>query len=216
MIKEIYINGKKIPVPVPLKNISAVIKWINLHFVKDGSLITSVVLEGNEVFDSKKSLFKKDHVLEPSSRLEILIDTPKNLSIDTIKMLAGITKQVKGKLKPLAVFCWQQGVDSDDDILKFINPLRSDMGIVLDLVEHLNGIVDWQQVEMAPINGIARLLKRVISHFDQAKLEVERRKMAEIMVNRLDPLFKSLIQETDLLLLKAVGLNDIESAAHGE
>ena len=62
-----------------------------------------------------------------------MIETPKVLSVETIKTIKGLTKQIKGKMKPLGVFSWQTTVDSDDKILKRVDQMRADLALVFDL-----------------------------------------------------------------------------------
>ena len=50
MLKQIKINGKSIPVPVPLKNLEMTLKWVKTHFVQPGSLVTSVKHNGKEMY----------------------------------------------------------------------------------------------------------------------------------------------------------------------
>ena len=91
MIKKININGKVIPVPIPIKSLHEAVKWVHESFAKKkGEVVTSVELNGKK-YDIQGSDCVDDRRLDSTSVLLITIESSAELStkiFDAVKDLS--------------------------------------------------------------------------------------------------------------------------------
>lgn len=192
MLKEIILNKRKVPVPVPVKTVREAISWVEgVLVVKDHS-ITKIELDGKIIDLSNAQVGKLgDLPLEEGSKMVFQIDSPSELSIQTIDALRNLTVALGKNLKPIAVACWQTlPKDTPDDL----NMVQKDVDLALDLLDHLLAMID-QKVSRTHIDEIAHAIGKARLTLQMAISNSDWKGSARILLNHLDPWLSALNDE---------------------
>ena len=105
MLKTVYLNHKKTPVPIPIKNLLQATRWIEEFLVKEGYSMTKLTLDGQEIDVFEGSVENIEAMaLSQESRLEVQIESVKDISIQTIDALRNLCVILEKSLKPLSCF----------------------------------------------------------------------------------------------------------------
>src|SRR5262245_45241428 len=108
MLKKVFINSKKVPVPVPVRNLGDALRWVEQTLVPAGHVITRVALDGRILGDAETGAEGVGSMLlAETCKLEIQIDSPADLTVQTLDALRNLASVVLSGLKVLAVDCWQ-------------------------------------------------------------------------------------------------------------
>lgn len=193
MLKKIVVNGKEIPVPIPLLKLNDAMAWLENTLLKKGELITRLMLDNEELSTDNRENWNKI-TLSEKSKLFVRCDTPRDLSIQTLDVVRDLSVEIDKRLKFLAVKFWQI---PEEQHIKELKNILNDMTLILDLVDHVNGMVDYSHADMAALNGCILLFKRVSEHLKMAFEAQDWRQCARILVNRLEPLLKDIIIECE-------------------
>ena len=164
MLKKIKVGNKEIPVPVPIQDLSGALSWIEETLIPKNSILTKVFLDGIDMLDASHDVMSLSKLSE-SSHLEVQIESPWELSIKTLDVIRDLANAIEKRLKSIAVECWEQTSELG---LKQVNDTSNDLSLILELVEHINGIMDYSQKAMAPVNGLARLIARPLKELENA------------------------------------------------
>ncbi len=194
MLREVYIRKKKIPIPVPLKNMAQAYQWLEKTWLNEQSAITSIKLDDKEL--NEKDLKDENIVLGDKSRLEVQIDSPQELAIQTLDVVRDLSHQIEKSFKMAAVKCWEK---TDEIPFQEIKEIEDDLHLILQLIEQVNGIFDYSVAEMAPINGLARLLTRFTKDLSDARKFKDWKAVAQVMLNKLEYILKELVTESETL-----------------
>jgi hypothetical protein len=135
MLKTVVINQKIIPVPVPLRTLYDVCCWVDSTLVLEGQTVTSAALDGKNILDfwgvekicSSISIF-------PEMRMEIRIEAPEDLIVQTLETIQALTGAVASGLKSLAVHLWQS---RKNDLQPELSNTIEDLKLLCDLLEIL-------------------------------------------------------------------------------
>ena len=139
MLKTIILNQKKVPVPIPIKNLSEAVQWVEQHLLRPDHSVTKIAIDGKEV-DIEDSLSQMGSLaLNQKSKLEMRVDSPTEISIQTIDALRNLSVVLEKSLKPMAVTCWE--FEGTEDPLDFPT-LCGDLDLILDLVDHIVLLLD--------------------------------------------------------------------------
>lgn len=199
MLKRVIINGKRIPVPVPVKILSEALGWIESTLVLPGHSITRVTLNDRIISENDLgSGMHADAKLTENSCLEVRIDSPVELAVQTLEAIRNLAGAVCVSLKPLAVEMWQArpGYRSTE-----FEGIASDLQLILDLMEHVTGLIDGS-VDISPLQGISILLQRALVAAQMAKANSDWKNCAKILLNRLELQLKELVNETENFQLR--------------
>jgi hypothetical protein len=204
MLKKVLINNRKVPVPVPVHTLGEAIEWVEKTLVPAGHTVTRVCLSGKIL---NEEALAQPHVqdieLGDNSKLELQIDSPVDLAIQTLDAMRNLASVIHGGLKPLAVECWQlRPVDRPGEL----DSVSHDLELILDLHEHLIGLLDPTGVEVAAIQGIAAITKRCAVSLQMARANSDWKACARLLLNRLEPLLKDLTAETESLQIRVLSL----------
>jgi len=138
MLKQLFINGKKIPVPVPVTTLDGALEWVHVTLVPEGHSITRVSLDGVVLDTAVPGDVDFSQKLSQTSKLELQVDSPVDLAVQTLEAVRNLAAVINTGIKQLAVSCWQaKPVDRPDELGETIH----DLELVQDLLEHLSGIV---------------------------------------------------------------------------
>lgn len=179
MLKSILLNRKKVPIPVPIKTLDEVIRWIESHLMSEDMAITKIELDGAMI----ESLHGQVIELNPESKLKVQVDSPIELSVQTLDVLRNLTNLMLKDLKQNAVYLWQC---SQSQVPEFIEPFSEDIAMILNLIDHssllLQGICETSNSENCAeeLSKLKIAIEMAISHSDWKGL-------ARLMLTSLEP-----------------------------
>lgn len=204
MLKKIFLKGKAIPVPIPVLNLHEAIEWIESTLVPSGHLLTKIELDNDDLTDHIQDLDLKKIFLKPESILEVKIESPKDLALQTLESIYELCRCVYEKLKPVAVSCWQVTSRRPQPIL---NSVLQDIGLIIALTDHLIHLIDASRIEAAPVQGLVRLVIRANARLTELIKSRNWRDASALMLTQLEPLLKELIKESEALQMQIFAAN---------
>jgi hypothetical protein len=188
MLKHVYLNNKKLPVPVPIKTLSEAIKWAEEALLTADRIITKVVLDGTQLEGLEEGV-QTPVVLTPESKLCLQVDSAKDLSLQTIDVLRNLASVLERNLKPVAVSLWQCAEGTPPEGLKL---LMDDVDLSQALLDHLLGILD--RPGDGRIEALALKLGKTRDQMAHHLQSADWKNLARVMLNQYEP---------ELLLLSA-------------
>src|SRR5690606_21992078 len=109
--------------------------------------------------------------------------------------------------------CWQaKPVDKPDDI----EDVGHDIELIQELLDHLNGLIPTGVVETAAIQGIGGVLKRTSMSLAIAISNSDWKGCARILLNRMEPLLKDLVVESESLQVQILACNETNYIAKAD
>jgi len=216
MLKKIMVNQKLIPVPVPLKTMREALDWVERTLIKPGQSITRVTLNGKSLSGERlerRNASELSSSLDDKSKLEFQIDTPTDLAIQTLDAIHNLAAVVLGGLKAQAVSFWQARPNEQP---AEVATIHGDIILMLDLLEHLNGLVDTKAADTAALGGIATMMKRIETGIGMAKANSDWKACARLLLNRLEPLLKDLVAESETLQVRILATRGLHGALAAE
>jgi hypothetical protein len=196
MLKYVLVNSKKVPVPVPVRTLAEALAWLEHTLVPTGHTITRVALDEQLIGSSAEAALLRSLQLSASSKLEIQIESPAELTLQTLDATRNLSEVINGGLKFLAVACWQARGGAKPQELEGV---CNDLQLVLELIDHATSLLDHGAGEVAALQGIAGLIKRTAAALGMAKANSDWKGCARLLLNRLEPLLKDLTNETESL-----------------
>ncbi|MBF0441860.1 MAG: hypothetical protein HQK54_08155 [Oligoflexales bacterium] len=186
MLKQVYINKKKIPVPIPIATLGDALQWIEHSLLPKDNTITKIRLDEKELDVTGASVSPKltASLLSAESRLEVQIDNPLELSIQTIDALRNLIQAMIKNLKPIAVDFWQtasKSVPSD------VNTLEEDLELTVDLFSHLAELIDLTEIKMSSAKKTISQINQIKLTINMAKANSDWKGIARILLNKLNP-----------------------------
>ncbi|MBP6218116.1 MAG: hypothetical protein KA436_05985 [Oligoflexales bacterium] len=201
MLKKFFLGNKEIPIPLPISNLGEALQWIDKAFVKDGMVLTSFVLDGESWVDRLQGKEIYDVALNPSSRLDVKIESAQSISVQILQTISDLSFVVQRKMLEIGVDCWESGRGGAEYKLSAI---MGDIKLLLDLVDHINGIMDYSHEEMAALNALSHLVRVYYHQLIELSSEKKFQKIAHILVNRLDSCLKELVLESGNLQIHII------------
>ncbi len=201
LLKKVIINGKVIPIPVPISTLGAALDWVQATLVPEGHTITRINVNDIPMADEDLDL---KGPCSSATKLELQVDSPTELSIQTLDAMLNLSIAILAKMKPLAVQCWQaKPVEKP----KELDPVAEDLDLVADLIDHIAGLLVELQVDPAPIQGIETLLRKALVGLGMARSNSDWKAYARQLLNRVEPLLKDLNNETESLMMQMAQVN---------
>lgn len=206
MLKSFFLNKKKIPIPIPTTGLADLVSWVEKDILKSGQLITRLGIDGQDmdyatgVDDGLPNL-----PLVAESIVEMQVDTPEQLCIQSIDVLSNLCTILEKVLKPIAVDAWQTPPTA---VPHDINDVIDDLELMKELIDHLQ---IWFERDEASGNlrnlrdlneNAVRLMKIAISQSDW-------RSVARLLLKQVEPAIMALHQELarlqEDLMRKSIG-----------
>ena len=194
MLKNLMLNGKSIPVPVPVRNLSEAVRWVEDSLMKNGEVLTRVVLDDREFPCTEDPTSWAKFKLKKKSVLSLQCDSPRDLAIQTLDAVRDLAQEIDKRLKYLAVKCWQIPEAAH---INEVRDIVNDLGLELELVDHINGMVDFSHKDMAALNGTMVQLKVVRNRLSDALAAENWQQCSRILLNRLEPLLRDMVMESE-------------------
>ena len=196
MLKHIYLNQKKVPVPVPLKNLFDTVGWIEKYMLRDGYAITKVILDGEPIDDFEGGEgFLKSITLSKESRLEFQLDSVQDISIQTIDALRNLTMVLGKSLKTLAVEFWKA---SDNNLVLDLSPVLEDMDLILDMIAHIELLLQ-EKVSTANVNILGNSIRDYRQELVKAYEDSDYKLVAKVMLKKIETPLQDLGYELSML-----------------
>jgi hypothetical protein len=195
MLKTVLLNKKKVPIPVPIKGLNDLVTWIDGTFVASGSSITKIVVDGRR-FEMGGSHNFGNVTFTPMSVVEVQIDSPLEISIQTVDALRNLASMVHKVMEPLAVECWQ--VDAQLKLPTNFATFEQDLELLLELTDHLIMVLDGQ-VYTKNLFDAASKINKLATSIKVARVDGQWRPIAKIMLNQLLPAFDEFSHEISLV-----------------
>lgn len=199
MLKKFFLNKKSIPVPIPLKTLDEALLWIEKNFIPANFAITRVFLDGQDVMaeiENPAQANGRQIFLHSKSYLEIQIDSPMDLAIqtlETIKNLADINLQIT---KSFAVECWGLNTFQQPASLEtFLN----DLTLISDLWRNFIGINPIDQMDIKTLLSVMDSFAKATENFEKVVGQSDWKSCAKIALNNIEPAFKSILIEAERL-----------------
>ena len=194
MLKFLYLNQKKVPVPVPVKNLYEALLWIEKYLLRDGFSITRVVLDNNfiDILDEPERQLRTVELIA-DSRLEVQVDSVQDISIQTIDALRNLCGVLEKSLKPIAVKCWQAG-EQGKEVPGELVPLIEDLDLILDMASHVEILVK----DRVSITNIELIHQNLEANYKALNVNLEAEKwkdLAKTLLQNIEPLMTELTHE---------------------
>ena len=187
MLQSIYINKKKVPVPVPISGLRDAISWTEDFLVKPGYSLTRIELDGDLVdFD-----VVDNRPLSNTSKLFLQLDSAADMCVQILDTLKHLTSLHKHSLQQIAVRCWTW---RDKDTPTGVVAVYEDMQMILDLIVSFIDLAD-EKVYKKSLNEHLNTLQNLIQLLDIAKNEKNWKACAKILLNKFEPLIDLLGDE---------------------
>lgn len=207
MLKHINLKNKRVPIPVPVRNLYEVLEWVSATFADDQKMITRVILDGQDI-DLEHNDFKK-YELSATNDLIVQVESPKDISSQSIEVIQTFCSVVLRRLKPLAVLLYQYKEHSAPVSLQ---EMMEDMNFIREIRAHLGGIVDRYHEDLAPFEALSILCEKVMGDLIKKVNNGEWTDCAEILLNRLEPFMRNLEVEIEILNSKLLSSDKILQA----
>ncbi|MBP9706097.1 MAG: hypothetical protein KBD78_00530 [Oligoflexales bacterium] len=205
-IKSILINGRRIPIPIPLGSLRELVSWVEGSLLNPSQLITRVSIDQKLIEDFSENVDLSVFPISANSEIHFQIESPRDLLIQSFEAIHHYCKLIQTGLKPLAVDLWQlpNGSSQKESV---IATLSADLKVVLDILDQAQGIVDWQHIDLAALHGQYLLLK---GHRQALLLAIDQndwKKISRILIHRIDTLIKDMLVEIESLHIRAMSID---------
>lgn len=193
MLRKLTLNRKVIPIPVPLQTLGEAVQWIGDTLLLPGHSITRLAVNGTD-FDFTSDGSKTS--LKASDLLEVRIDSPMDLSVQTLEALSNLASIVLRGLKSLAVAAWEvTGTRVPDSLLA----VQEDLDLIQQLLEHFWGLVLPARINTTNLRNLTADMRKIAASLAMAKANSDWRGYAKVMLNRLEPHLQDLTSESECL-----------------
>lgn len=199
MLRKLILKNRDIGIPVPVKSLGDVITWVEETLLCKGAILVSANLDGRELINELYRKSIKDLPLGEHSRLQINIDTPKDLSSQSLDVVCDLAYGIASRIKKMSFNSWQNlGIRAKSDL----EELHSDVKLLSELVQHINGLLNEDYAQYATINSLSQSIESENGRFG-SQLESENWiELPSILGSGLEPLLKSLAFEGEKVQIK--------------
>jgi hypothetical protein len=193
MIKEIVLNGKKLPVPVPVREISELLQWISSTLLSQEHVLTRIKVDGADIDldDIAEGTYRLGAKTHP--KIEIRIDSPIDLTIQTVDALRNLATIIQPSLKPVAVECWGLAPKNHP---KELENIVSDVELLSDLLVNASSTIDAHKIGTPGLDEFVAIVREFTLAINAARSQSDWKACAKILLNRLEPALEKLINTT--------------------
>lgn len=190
MLKSILVNGKKVPIPVPISSLCDALSWVEETVLEQGHTITRITMNGIEMEEDEcRAMTGK---LSEETAVEFQIETPFDLMIQSLETIKNMTVVITRCLKPLAVTLWE--LDRSEVCPEFENS-KEDIALVIELIENLRNIDSRFMPEVQIVLHIGSELDEFNKKLLEADMKKDWKNVARILLNDMETPFQNLIDE---------------------
>ncbi len=179
MLKKILLNGKRIPVPVPIKTLSEAIAWVEKHLLRPDHMITRIQLNGDEL--EVGGPFPAT-VLQDEADLRLKIDSPTDICVQTIDALRNLASVISRNLKPIAVQLWEH---KGNRLPLEAKTVMEDIGLMVELFDHVLVLVD-KKVDTTNALDLQQKIRKASALLQIALQQTDFKGVARVLLNQLE------------------------------
>ncbi len=183
MLKKLLINGKKIPVPVPIQNLSDAVAWIEKHLVRPDHTITRITLDGRDIDLGNDDVLRVPTLpLTAESDLRCKIDSPMEICIQTIDALRNLSTAIGRNLKPVAVHLWEyKGTRLSMEARAVIDDAR----LMIELLDHILILID-RRVDITNVTSMRETIDKAHRAIQVAESNSDWKGLARVLLQQLE------------------------------
>jgi len=183
MLKKLLINGKKIPVPVPIHNLSDAVAWIEKHLVRPDHTITRITLDGREIDLGNDDVVRVPAIpLTPETDLRCKIDSPMEICIQTIDALRNLSTAIVRNLKPVAVHLWEY---KGPRLSMEAHAVIDDARLMIELLDHILILID-RRIDITNVNSMREAIDRAHRAVQAAESQSDWKGLARVLLQQLE------------------------------
>ncbi len=198
MLKNLFVNGRKFPVAIPLNSISDLVAWIEQAILKPRQVITRFDLnEATLDLDLPQEWMKKS--LASADRVEIKIEYPEELCFQLLETIEHLIQICLDSIKHLAVRLWQE----DNRVLD-CERFESDAELISSLLKNVQEFKVI--VEAENLQSLSYLIQDILKKLDEAKSHSDNKQYAKILLNQLEPFL--MVLKEDILKMQTMCLGE--------
>lgn len=183
MLKRITLNGRRIPVPVPIRGMVEAVQWVQKHLVRPEHAITRIVLNGQDIDFTNDGEFRvADIDLGEGSDLRIKVDSPHEICLQTLDVLRNLASVIGNNLKPVAVQLWEYKA------LKLSGEnaaLFDDFGLMEELLDHVLVLLD-KRVDATNLLSLQAALAKAFTSLRAAVQTSDWKAAAKVLLNQVE------------------------------
>lgn len=183
MLKRITLNGRRIPVPVPIRDLSEAVQWVQKHLVRPDHAITRIELNGSDVDFSSDGECRVDAIgLQEGSDLRIKVDSPHEICIQTLDVLRNLSSVVGRNLKPIAVQLWEhKGLKLPPETASVFE----DLSLMQELLDHVLLLLD-KRVDATNVCSLQAALAKAFTALNYAVQSADWKAAAKVLLNQIE------------------------------
>jgi hypothetical protein len=166
MLRQLVVNQKKVPVPVPLRTLADVCSWVDEILVPVGETVTSALLDDKDVLDLWSAPKAGAAIsLHENSRLDIRIESPEDLALQSLDAIHALAGAILCGIKALAVHLWQA---RQNEVQPQLFSVCDDVGLICELMDRMNDMGIIPAVDLAAIRALHTRIHKISLCLDAA------------------------------------------------
>ncbi len=183
MLKRITLNGRRVPVPVPILNLSEAVEWVQKHLVRPEHSITRIELNGQDVeFSIDGDVRVASLALNDTSDLRIKVDSPSEICLQTLDVLRNLSSVIGRNLKPLAVMLWEyKGSKLPPEMVAVVD----DFALMQELSDHILLLLD-KRVDATNLLSLHSALSKAFTALHYAIQASDWKAVAKVLLNQIE------------------------------
>lgn len=214
MLKRITLNGRRVPVPVPIQDLSEAIEWLQRHLVRPDHAITRIELNGEDVeFSSDGECRVAKVPLAENSDLRVKVDSPAEICLQTLDVLRNLSSVIGRNLKPIAVRLWEhKGLKLPVETAAIFD----DFGLMQELLDHILLLLD-KRVDATNICSIQASLNKAFTALNYAVQSADWKGTAKVLLNQIETPANELANEltsVEKVIFELVADRNMERPRH--
>ena len=193
MLKSINLNGKKVPIPVPVRTLQDVVGWVVEHLLTQDRVITKISVDQVAV-EVEEGHVASDIVLESHHRVDLRVDSPFDLSLQTLDASRNLTTVLERQIDSLAVRLWK--LKENEASVPFVEPFLSDLSLLIDLIDHLILLVS-EKLTVTNVKNVNLEIHKVFLRFREIEKNRHWKELSALLVKSLRSGLYDIIGELD-------------------
>jgi len=185
MLKQLYLNGRAVPVPVPLITLGQALAWVESTLVLTGQSITRIMVDGRELSDeifTSPSITQQQ--IRKDTRLEVQVESALDLADQLIEAVRNFSGVLLANLKPLAVHAWQTPPKEEPAGL---SEAIYDLSIIQGLIDQTLTLVLDPEINLGVLGVYKNELRLIREALASARSQRDWKASAKTLLNRLEP-----------------------------
>jgi len=144
---------------VPVRTLAEACAWIDEILVPVGETVTSATLDDKDILEVWSSSKVGAAIsLHPESRLEIRIESPEDLALQSLDAIHSLAGAILRGIKTLAVHLWQA---RQNDIQPELSAVRDDIGLICELMDRMGDMGISDKIDLDVIRELQGRIHKI-------------------------------------------------------